>query len=85
MKKADKKAGQMTMNFGVYTTNDLPGCPKGGLLLGRETTRYAALAAPITIWMEDPVAIPSTEATATTPCTDSALNSRSPRSGGPSL
>ena len=31
-----KKAGQMTMHFGVYTTNDLPGCPEGGLLLGTE-------------------------------------------------
>jgi uncharacterized protein YceK len=37
MKKADKKAGQETMDFGVYTTNDLPGCPnKGGLFLGTE-------------------------------------------------
>jgi Ca2+-binding RTX toxin-like protein len=37
MKKADKKAGQKTMDFGVYTTNDLPGCPnKGGLFLGTE-------------------------------------------------
>ncbi len=36
MKKADKKAGQSTMDFGVYTTNDLPGCPKGGLLLGTD-------------------------------------------------
>ena len=36
MKKADKKAGQETMDFGVYTTNDLPGCPKGGLLLGTD-------------------------------------------------
>ena len=36
MKKADKKAGQMTMDFGVHTTNDLPGCPKGGLLLGTD-------------------------------------------------
>ena len=26
----------MTMDFGVYTTNDLPGCPKGGLLLGTD-------------------------------------------------
>jgi Ca2+-binding RTX toxin-like protein len=24
------------MDFGVYTTNDLPGCPKGGLLLGTD-------------------------------------------------
>ena len=36
MKKADKKAGQEPMDFGLYTTNDLPGCPKGGLLLGTE-------------------------------------------------
>jgi hypothetical protein len=36
MKKADKKPRQMTMDFGVYTTNDLPGCPKGGLLLGTD-------------------------------------------------
>jgi hypothetical protein len=36
IKKADKKAGQFTMDFGVYTTNDLPGCPKGGLLLGTD-------------------------------------------------
>src|SRR5215211_4856484 len=37
MKKADKKAGQMTMDFGVYTTNDLPGWPnKGGLLKGTD-------------------------------------------------
>ena len=36
IRKADKKAGQMTMDFGVYTTNDLPGCPKGGLLLGAD-------------------------------------------------
>jgi Ca2+-binding RTX toxin-like protein len=43
MKKAAKKArqdwrwGVKTHNFGVYTTNDLPGCPdKGGLLLGTE-------------------------------------------------
>src|SRR5215207_5143384 len=28
-----KKAGK-TDDMGVYTTNDLPGCPKGGLLLG---------------------------------------------------
>jgi hypothetical protein len=33
MKKADKKAGQKTEVVDVYTTNDLPGCPKGGLLL----------------------------------------------------
>ena len=26
----------MTMDFGVYTTNDLPGCPKGGLLKGTD-------------------------------------------------
>jgi hypothetical protein len=36
MKKVDKKPRQMTMDFGVYTTNDLPGCPKGGLFLGTE-------------------------------------------------
>ena len=36
MKKADKKAGQRTMDLGVYTTNDLPGCPKGGLLKGTD-------------------------------------------------
>jgi hypothetical protein len=36
MKKADKKPRQMTMDFGFYTTNDLPGCPKGGLFLGTE-------------------------------------------------
>src|SRR5215212_3795401 len=36
LKKADKKPRQMTMDFGVYTTNDLPGCPKGGLLLGTD-------------------------------------------------
>jgi len=36
MKEADKKAGQSTMDFGVYTTNDLPGCPKGGLLKGTD-------------------------------------------------
>jgi RTX calcium-binding nonapeptide repeat (4 copies) len=36
MKKADKKPRQMTMDFGVYTTNDLPSCPKGGLLLGTD-------------------------------------------------
>jgi RTX calcium-binding nonapeptide repeat (4 copies) len=37
IKKADKKAGQFTMDFGVYTTNDLPGCPKkGGLLKGTD-------------------------------------------------
>ena len=36
IKKADKKARQFTMDFGVYTTNDLPGCPKGGLLLGTD-------------------------------------------------
>ena len=40
MKKAAKKASQgwrwgvKTHDFGVYTTNDLPGCPKGGLLKG---------------------------------------------------
>src|SRR5215204_6668269 len=42
MKKAAKKArhdykwGVKTHDFGVYTTNDLPGCPKGGLLLGTD-------------------------------------------------
>jgi len=36
MKKADKKAGQKTEVVDVYTTNDLPGCPKGGLLLGTD-------------------------------------------------
>ena len=36
MKKADKKPRQETMDFGVYSTNDLPGCPKGGLLLGTD-------------------------------------------------
>jgi RTX calcium-binding nonapeptide repeat (4 copies) len=36
MKKADKKAGQWVEDLGVYTTNDLPGCPKGGLLLGTD-------------------------------------------------
>jgi Ca2+-binding RTX toxin-like protein len=36
MKKADKKAGQRVDDLGVYTTNDLPGCPKGGLLEGTD-------------------------------------------------
>src|SRR5215204_3558266 len=42
MKKAAKKArhdykwGVKTHDFGVYTSNDLPGCPKGGLLLGTD-------------------------------------------------
>jgi hypothetical protein len=42
MKKALKKArqdcryGANTYDFGVYTTNDLPGCPKGGLLKGTD-------------------------------------------------
>jgi len=42
MKKALKKArhdwsyGVKTQDFGVYTTNDLPGCPRGGLLLGTD-------------------------------------------------
>ena len=42
MKKALKKArhewsyGVKTQDYGVYTTNDLPGCPKGGLLLGTD-------------------------------------------------
>jgi len=30
-----KKAGK-TEDLGVYTTNDIPGCPKGGLLLGTD-------------------------------------------------
>jgi RTX calcium-binding nonapeptide repeat (4 copies) len=30
-----KKAGK-TEDLGVFTTNDLPGCPKGGLLLGTD-------------------------------------------------
>src|SRR5215203_2313597 len=36
MKKAEKKAGQRVDDWGVYTTNDLPGCPKGGLLEGTD-------------------------------------------------
>ena len=36
MKKADKKAGQKVEVVDVYTTNDIPGCPKGGLLLGTD-------------------------------------------------
>jgi hypothetical protein len=46
MKKAEKKARHIAKredlgvakveDFGVYTTNDLPGCPKGGLLLGTD-------------------------------------------------
>jgi hypothetical protein len=36
MKKADKKTGQRVEDLGVYTTNDLPGCPKGGLLKGTD-------------------------------------------------
>ena len=36
MKKADKKPGQQVDDLGVYTTNDLPGCPKGGLFLGTD-------------------------------------------------
>jgi hypothetical protein len=39
MKKARKKAekvGDKLVEAGVYTTNDLPGCPKGGLLLGTD-------------------------------------------------
>jgi hypothetical protein len=36
MKKADKKAGQWVEDLGVYTTNDLPDCPKGGLLEGTD-------------------------------------------------
>jgi hypothetical protein len=35
MKKAGKKAGKV-QEGGVVTTNDLPGCPKGGLLLGTD-------------------------------------------------
>jgi RTX calcium-binding nonapeptide repeat (4 copies) len=37
MKKADKKAGQSVKAGGTFTTNDLPGCPKGGLLLGTDS------------------------------------------------
>ena len=37
MEKADKKAGQKVDDEGLYTTNDLPGCPnKGGLLKGTD-------------------------------------------------
>jgi Ca2+-binding RTX toxin-like protein len=38
MKKADKKAGKKgkTEDLGLYTTNDVPGCLKGGLLLGTD-------------------------------------------------
>ena len=39
MRKADKKArhnGKKVDDVGVYTTNDLPGCPKGGLLKGTD-------------------------------------------------
>ena len=36
MKKAEKKAGQKLKEQGTSTTNDLPGCPKGGLLLGTD-------------------------------------------------
>jgi Ca2+-binding RTX toxin-like protein len=36
MKKADKKAGQKVDDQGLYTTNDLRGCPKGGLLKGTD-------------------------------------------------
>jgi len=35
-KKAEKKAGQKLKEQGTSTTNDLPGCPKGGLLLGTD-------------------------------------------------
>jgi Ca2+-binding RTX toxin-like protein len=35
MKKAGKKAGKVEEGA-VVTTNDLPGCPKGGLLLGTD-------------------------------------------------
>jgi len=40
MKKADKKAGQKVEDFGVHTTNDLPGCPKGGQLLGTDKPEW---------------------------------------------
>jgi Ca2+-binding RTX toxin-like protein len=43
MKKARKKAekvGDKLVEAGVYTTNDLPGCPKGGLLLGTDKTDF---------------------------------------------
>jgi hypothetical protein len=36
MKKAAKKAGQRVEDRGVDTSNDLPGCPKGGLLKGTD-------------------------------------------------
>jgi hypothetical protein len=36
VKKADKKARQKVDDLGLYTTNDLPGCPKGGLLKGTD-------------------------------------------------
>jgi hypothetical protein len=39
VKKAGKKAekvGDKLVEAGVYTTNDLPGCPKGGPLLGTD-------------------------------------------------
>jgi hypothetical protein len=36
MKKAEKKAGQKLKEQGTSTTNDLPGCPKGGMLLGTD-------------------------------------------------
>ena len=44
MKKAAKRAGKVGYKFvegwegWVVTTNDLPGCPKGGLLLGTDST-----------------------------------------------
>ena len=36
VKKADMKAGQSAESWDVLTTNDLPGCPKGGLLSGTD-------------------------------------------------
>jgi len=36
MKKAGQKAGQTSYGFGVYTTNDVPGCANGGLLSGTD-------------------------------------------------
>ena len=43
MKKARKKAekvGDKLVEAGFYTTNDLPGCPKGGPLLGTDKTDF---------------------------------------------
>jgi Ca2+-binding RTX toxin-like protein len=43
MKKARKKAekvGDKLLEAGVYTTNDLPGCPKGGPLSGTDKTDF---------------------------------------------